>query len=387
MFLLSSFYWNNILVRLSVSSCLFVFLFLTNNDAALASFAIKSQQPVDIELRGYNGLADTLLFKGSLTSDAEQIIDTPYQGLGLLILNKGQGYPVIIGKQFFAVHITDPDHLPSFTGSNENEFFYRLLTGADPGRGQYDFALLMIRAKKLLDSTSSIRTVVDLKAMKEKFHVFVIDHYPNLQHSDMVRRLIAQYFMMHEYVDFHIKGAPASDIQVQYKKAVLNGAENWLRILRPYIPEHEILNYCVSLYYNRSMVTLASLIAANFKDVACCPGVEQQIFSFPDDLLVTAGDGKGKRPLAEFKGHKIIAIVSEDCPVSMVETVIKARRLAARKKKVILVVAPLEKLSAKHLAMRRMISGGSMFFIDDEKWQREKPAKKIRLPLFVHQCH
>ena len=371
-------------IRLFVLSFLSVLLFLTNNDAALASFAIKSQQPVDIELRGYDGLSDILIFKGSLTSDAKQIIDISYQGLGLLIFNTGQGYPVIIGKQFFTVHITDPDHLPSFTGSSENDFFYRLLTGSDPGPYQYDFALLMIRAKKLLDSSNSIRTVADLNAMKEKFHTFVIDHYPDLQHSDMVRRLIAQYFMMHEYVDFHIKGAPASDIQVQYKKAVLNGVGNWLRILKPYIPEHEILNYCISLYYNRSMVTLAHLITANFQDAAYCPGVEHQTFSFPDDLLVTVEDGKGKRPLAEFKGDKIIAFVSKECPVSMVETVIKARRLAARKKNVIMIVAPLEKLSAKHLTMRRMVSGGRMCFIDDEKWQKEKLAKKIKLPLFVH---
>jgi hypothetical protein len=49
-----------------------------------------------------------------------------------------------------------------------------------------------------------------------------------------------------------------------------------------------------------------------------------------------------------------------------------------------MIVAPLQKLSAKHLAMRRMVSGGSMFFIDDEKWQKERPTEKIRLPRFEH---
>ncbi len=76
----------------------------------------------------------------------------------------------------------------------------------------------------------------------------------------MIRRLVGQYFMMHEYVDYHIEGAPAADIKKRYQKEFLAGVGDWLKILSPHISETEILNYCVSLYYNRSMVTLASLI-------------------------------------------------------------------------------------------------------------------------------
>lgn len=46
-------------------------------------------------------------------------------------------------------------------------------------------------------------------------------------------------------------------------------------------------------------------------------------------------------------------------------------------------VAPLEKLSKNHLTMARMISNGSLYFINDEKWRKENLAKKIKLPLFV----
>ncbi len=123
---------------------LFVLLVLTSN-AAWASCVIQSQETVDIELKGYNGLTDTTLFKGSLTSGTKQTIDTSYQGLALLIFEKGSHYPVIFGEQSFGLQITDPATLPSFTGSNENEFFYKLLTGVEPTPGQYDFALLMIQ--------------------------------------------------------------------------------------------------------------------------------------------------------------------------------------------------------------------------------------------------
>ncbi len=370
--------------KLVAGLLLFVFLGMTSTEVARASFIIQSQEAVDIEVKGYNGLSEIILFKGSLSAGTKETVGTPYRGLGLLVFKQGQHYPLILGEQSFTLNINNADKLPAFTGSSENEFFYKLLTGAEASPGQYDFALLMIEAKELLDSSSSIHTVAELKAMKEKFHTFVRTHYQDLQHSDMLRRLIGQYFMMHEYVDYHIKGAPASDIQVQYKKAVIDGVGNWLEILKTHIPGHEIVNYCISLYYNRGMVALASRIIVNFRDIALCPGDEKQTISFPDDLLITKANEKRAQRLDTFKGDKIIAFVSEDCPVSMVETVMKVRQLAAQKKNVTVIVAPLQKLSDKHLAMRRMVSGGNMLFIDDDKWRKKNLPEKLKLPQFVH---
>ena len=79
---------------------------------------------------------------------------------------------------------------------------------------------------------------------------------------------MAQYFMMHEYVDYHGDAALATDIRLQYQKAVFEGVESWIEILNRHIPDHEILNYCVSLYYDRSMVTLASLIIEKYRNAA-----------------------------------------------------------------------------------------------------------------------
>lgn len=305
------------------------------------------------------------------------------RGLALLVFAGGQRYPVIIGDESFTLKIADPGEPPSFVDSAENVFLYKSLTGGNPAPGHYDFALLMIQAKNLLESSQSIKTVKELTPKKKEFHEFARKHYARLKHSDMIKRLLAQYFMMHEYVDYHVAGAPATDIRAEYQKEVLNGVRNWLDILKTNIPEHEILNYCVSLYYKRSMITLASLIIENFRDIAYCPGDENQTFRFPDDLLIFEANGNTERKLNTLKGNKIIAFVSDDCPVSMVEAVSKVRQLADRKKDEVVIVAPLQELSGNHLAMRKMVRSGNMFFVSDEKWRKDNLSKKIKLPLFM----
>lgn len=362
---------------------LVIFSLLVDGQAARAMLTIHSRTAVDLELVGYDGLAESSLFKGSIAAKGKQEIDVPYRGLALLSFTGGQSYPVIIGDESFTLKIADPGASPSFAGSGANDFFYKSLSGGAPAPGQYDFALLMIRAKQLLESSHTIHTVQELTAKKREFHVFVADHYDSLQHSDMIQRLIAQYFMMHEYVDYHSEGNPAATIRIQYQKAVLNGVGSWLEILKTHIPEQEILNYCVSLYYSRSMVTLASLIIENFRDAAYCPGAEKETFNFPADMLITKADGNKEKKMNEFRGNTIIAFVSDDCPVSMVETISKVRQLAAQKKDSSVIVAPLQELSGNHLAMNRMISSGKLFFINDEKWRKDNLAKKIKLPLFV----
>jgi hypothetical protein len=131
------------------------------------------------------------------------------------------------------------------------------------------------------------------------------------------------------------------------------------------------------------MVTIAALIAENFQSAAYCPGVEKETWSFPKDLLVAEANGHGEKQLGTMKGQKIIAFVSDDCPVSMVATVIKARQLADQNKGVQLIVAPLQQLTETHLLMNKMVSNGNMLFIDDEHWRKKKLAKKIKLPFFV----
>ena len=67
----------------------------------------------------------------------------------------------------------------------------------------------------------------------------------------------------------------------------------------------------------------------------------------------------------------MIAFVSDDCPVSMVATVIKARQFADQNKGGQLIVAPLQQLSETHLLMNRMVSNGNMLFINDEQWRKK----------------
>ncbi len=365
----------------SITCFLLVFSVFSVCESAWAKLVIHSQTAVKIELICYNTLTETPIFKGDLSADSKQEINTPYRGLALLVFAEGQCYPFIIGDESFTLKIVDPGNPPSFTGSIDNTSFYKSLSSGDPVPEQFKFAHLMIQAKQLLKSSYSIHTVKELTTRKQEFHEFVRTNYHNLKHSDMIKQLIAQYFMMHEYIDYRSEGALAADILKEHKKAVLSGVRSWLELLKPHLPEQDILNYCVSLYYARSMVSLASLIATNFKDVAYCSGDAVKIFSFPDNMLIT--DAYKERRLADFKGNKIIAFVSDDCPVSMVETVVTARRLARQKENMIVIVAPLQKLSSNHLTMAKMIRTKNMFFINDEKWRIENLSQKIKLPLFI----
>jgi hypothetical protein len=361
---------------------LIVFSILFCGNSAFAKFAVHSQTAIEIELTGFNSLETNSIYKGTLDANTKYEIDTPYRGLVLLTFSGGQSYPVIIGEQYFSLNISSPGKLPSFSKSPENDIFYKALKDGEQVPSEYAFANLMIQAKHLLDSSYSIRTRKELTVKKKEFHEFVNKHYENLSHSDMLKRLIAQYFMFHEYIDYHSKGAPATDIMVKYRKEVVSGVRSWIKILQPHLPEHEILNYCVSLYYKRSMVALASLIIDNFRDAAFCPGDNRKIFSFPKDLLISKTDSMQKIKLGDLKGRKIISFVSEDCPVSMIKTVIKTRQLANQKENLPVIIAPLD-TSRSYLNMARMISKANMFFISDKKWRKENLAKKIKLPLFV----
>lgn len=361
---------------------LFICSILVANDTACAKLIIHSKTAVAIKIVGFNSLAEISLFKGNLQVDGNQEVKTSYKGLALLVL-EGSRYPVIIGDESLIVNVTSPAELPSFVADTENNFFYKALKDNTHVPERYAFADLMIRAKHLLDSSHSIRTIEELKSRKKEFYHFVGENYQSLKHSDIIRRLLAQYFIMHEYVDYHIEGTPATDIKQRYQQEVLTGVAEWLKTLSPHISEHEILNYCVSLYYSRSMVTLASQIIDKFADAAYCPGDAPGTISFPADLQIfQAGEDKTKN-LSSIKGNKLIAFISDQCPVSMVATVSKARKLATEKQATTLIVAPMEKLSNRHLAMNRMIRNGKLMFVSDEKWRKGNLTKNIKLPLFI----
>ncbi|MCK5517326.1 MAG: hypothetical protein KAI39_10660 [Desulfobulbaceae bacterium] len=199
------------------------------------------------------------------------------------------------------VTITDPAAVPVISGSNANNALYKALKDKTPIPAKYPFAALMIQAKDLLESSHSIKTVQDLTAKRKEFQEFVKKHYPQLRSSDMVRRLIGQYFMMHEYVAYHEQKEAINAKRITHQQAVLSGVGAWLELLQPLIPKQETVNYCVSLYYNRSMVTLAHRIVEHYPEDAFCAGIEQEKFTFPSDLDIIKAEGKEKISLGDFK--------------------------------------------------------------------------------------
>ncbi len=339
------------------------------------------------ELQGYAGLETISIYHGTLAAGESLKLETPYNGLAMLIFSGGQRYPVILGKKSSDLIITSPDEQPSFADGDENQLFYQLLSGEKPAGKGDGVARLLIQGKELLDSSNSIQTVEELREKKIDFQEFVQSNYLKLSHSDLIQRLVSQYFMMHEYVRYHQEGSPAGDIRLRYQQEVLAGVRSLLVLVQDDIPGNKLLNYIIGFYYNRGMVTFASFIADNFREIAHCEGENLELSDFPANLKLTLSDGSTVGELGKLKGAKTISLVSSDCPVSIVKTVMKARETVSTKNHTInriIIVVPLEKLSVKHRGMSRNVSGGKMLFINDEKWREENLSKIIRLPFFVN---
>jgi len=347
---------------------------------------IHARATCTFELQGYAGLDTISIYHGTLAAGKSLNVETSYNGLAMLIFSGGQKYPVLIGRKSSDLIITSPDEPPSFADGDENHLFYQLLSGEKPVDEGNGFARLLIQGKELLESSSSMQTVKELQEKKIEFQEFVQSNYPELSHSDLLGRLVNQYFMMHEYVRYHQKDSPAGNIRSRYQQEVLAGVRSLLVLLQDDIPGNKLLNYIIDLYYNRGMVTLASFIADNFREIAYCEGEKPELSNFPANLKLTLSDGSTAGKLGKLKGAKTFSLVSSDCPVSMVMTVMKARETVNTKDHTVnrfIIVVPLEKLSAKHRAMSRNVSGGKMLFINDEKWREENLAQKMKLPFYV----
>jgi hypothetical protein len=367
-----------------VCGFLFVVLLPAGGEAAPVSFVIHSRVPVSLEVKGYHGLIETILFHGSLRAGEQQKIDTSYQGLALLVFAGGQQYPLLTNETSCRVLISSPARPPSFAGCPENSALYRAISENIQVPEKYGTAKLMMTARHLLDSVTTVRTPADLRNKRQEFLDFVQDNYPQLQYSDMVRRLMARSFMMHEYVDYHVPGSPAAEIKKRFEQAVLGNVQAWLETLSPFLPGHEILNYCVSLYYNRSMVTMAGRIMDAFPDHAWCPGTEVAALpDMPPDLPILAPATNSTRKLADLSGQKTFALVSEKCPVSLAATVLKGRTMAKHTARDLLIILPLEPLSETILAMNRMIRNSTLLFVNNEQWRKDTLPRQVKLPCFV----
>jgi hypothetical protein len=349
-----------------------------------ADIKIQSQTSIDITLTGFDGLKEIPLLQGNIAAGTQAKIDIPYRGLVLLGFAAGQSYPLIIGGEPFALQIANPGKRPTFSGSGENDYLYQSLAAGQPAANEnYPFAQSLLRAKNLLESTYTIKTLAQLTAKKQELTNFVAQNYPSLRHSDMLRRFLNQSLMMHEYVDYHVEGEPTAAIPQRYEEEVLGGVGDWLKVFSPHISPNDIVNACVAFFYERSMVSMASLIIDRFADEAICPGTLGASFSVPENLSVTDAQGRPQGTLADIKGAKTIALVSDACPVSLAAAVVKARDLARREGATPLIVAPLQKLSSTYKNMARMIRGERVLFIDDETGFSRKGAIRPKLPLLL----
>ncbi len=370
--------------KITMAMCVLFALYLCLHipESAVADIIVDSHLDGHVKLIGFNGLDSFTLSDKTIYKRTYSTINTQYTGLILLKLSTGQTYPIISSKKPITIKILAPELPPEFIDSDENEYFYSLLSGSTSQTKSFRFPNLMITAKQLLESSYSIKTPQQLTEKKQEFQQFVIANYSLLKQSDMVRRLIAQSFMMHEYVDYHIEGQPATTIKTHYHNEILNCVRGWITALKETILSHEILNYCVSLYYDRSMISLAARIIHAYKDIAYCPGRDLKSIELPNELPLTTGNRNRQLKFGDIKGRKLIAFVSNECPASMVETVNTARQLHQKSDTQVIVV-PLQHLSDKHLSMSQLLSSGTLYFVDDDTWRKTSIPEDLQLPTFL----
>lgn len=342
-------------------------ILLSFSPIAASALTLQAIREITVQVRAFDGLTTTNLYNGKIEPGKDVHITALYQGLALISFPGGQSYPLIIGPAKSSVIIDAANNIPNFSNSPENVVFYKSLQSDEPIPATYPFITLMLEAKRLLESSSSIKTMQELKAKRAAFYQFVAANYAVLRYSDMVARLVAQSFMMHENVSYQEKGGTPQDILVKYYAAVIACAKGWLDTLAPHMPRHQVMNHLVSLYYERSMVAMAARLLNAFEKDAICPKVENCAIcgTLPEDTVVLSG--RLTQRIKDIDGRKDIIFVSESCPVSMTKAVVAARE--ADGNDLTIIVAPLEPLSEKHRAMNGLLSGKKLLFVDDEKWQ------------------
>ena len=117
-------------MRLTPPGCPAILLLLVLCCGAYAStgplLTLRSRSAVDFELVGYDGLAETVLSRGSIPAGGKQHIATSYQGQALLRFASGPGYPVLLGDLPVTLDVADPTEPPTMTGSGANVTDHRV---------------------------------------------------------------------------------------------------------------------------------------------------------------------------------------------------------------------------------------------------------------------
>lgn len=351
-------------------------------NVAGAELSISSATQMKVELYGFSALKERLLYRGVISPGSQLDIPTDYEGLGLLKVTGGKEYSVILGKEPVTIIFTLPNSSPQFVNSPENGVFSAWQqTTVTEGTEKFPFTKLLIEAKTLLETSRQITTPGELTTQKNLIHDFISRNYLSLSKSDMIKQLVVQYFLMHEYISYHTVSSSTDTLQLNYREEILDGVKSWRRILGKHMAEDEIVSFCVSFFFKREMVTLAYLLMEDNRDVATCPGEAPFPLQFPDTLKLTFGEGI-ETELGKILTPKLVTIISTKCTFSMVESVMKARELVEKRKGVAMIIATVEPLNREHLAMSQLVNGGLLLFVNDEKWRVEQFKNKPFLPYF-----
>jgi len=379
---------------------LFALIFFNSISFGQGSIVFKTEAECHIQLKGFRGLkgftlADMMLQQG------QQVIhdDFGYVGLGLIVFDGGQQFPLILNSDFIQVVIHVANTPPTITGSPENEWLYQILLehqktnndlmslenslqsvyDEDPFRSamtnarnqlevkkkeqsetisqsSYPIAGTLLRARLLMESTYSITTMEILEEKKAEIFGFVKDNYGKLYYSDMLAELFNQYLMMEEFV-FERKGS--------FEEAIIRSTNDWIENLNGLIEAKEVLSFAVTFYYNRSMVGYASVLMSAHpelvykSDAKNLPECMQMVDFSRMDIAETGNPFFNN--LSTLEGMKVLLLVKGNDVFSKVETIMLARMIFDQKVKCTMVIIPVDNNRQGCESMSKLFAGTFYF--------------------------
>jgi hypothetical protein len=319
-----------------------------------------------VKLTGFDGFrADTL---SSLILDQSGFgaATIPYRGFILLVMEDGRIFPLILDKKKTKIFLNSYSEVPQFAGDEENTFLYTVLTSNqqfagkkmviaegsrffqtnDPFRpvldGEMDslvarkerleksiwarkegMAGLLIQGKSLIESTSEITTREQLDDQKTKILKFIQSHQEDLRHTDMLRQLAYQYEMMNEYIRWG---------KYPYEVVMVNDVGTWIDSLGKQLGSHQIVNYFLQFYLDRSMVSMAIRIAEKYESYSLCPALNEGEADSLSDMEIKISDTRsGIGNLKKMSFLKILFFYNSGCPACIAEQISLMRTLKQEK--------------------------------------------------------
>jgi hypothetical protein len=361
----------------------------------------------EISVFGYDGFQTDTLPRIKLDSLGAGKVRMKYRGFILIKLPGGQQYPLIVNNKKTFFGLRNMDVLPEFRDDAENRFLYYYLTIKGRTARQSELldesltfitdndtsrnglmkekvmleeekkklvkifadsskylAAVILQAKSLMETTYGINSREELKESKDAFFSFILDHFGELRHTDMLQQMAAQFMMMNEYVKW--------DHDFPFEKGVISDVGVWIDKIGNRIPPDDIVNYFLRFYLGRSMVSLSGTITFSYNEYLKCPAKKT---SQPHAKEINgtfdirhSSDPKLEISLDKMMGNnKVLFFYKEGCPACIVEQIMLNRRLREQQSTVPYITVFLPGETNKGLAVLTRLQSEQFYYLESDR--------------------